>query len=114
MKYSRYFAVMLVAAAALGVSGHVQADTITQNAGSPAPTLSPVLPFDVNFDSVPTGSPIVANQFAADGIASIANTGLPLFAFNGSQSQPNYVGTGPTDGWAADIRIDFVSLQQTV
>jgi hypothetical protein len=114
MKYSRYFAFMLVAAAALGATCQVQADTIVQNEGTPAPSLSPTLAFDVNFDSVPTNSPIIANQFAAEGIASITNTGLPLFTFGGTQSLPNYVGTGFADGWAADIRIDFVSLQQTV
>jgi hypothetical protein len=32
----------------------------------------------------------------------------------GTQSLPNYVGTGPSDGWAADITIAFSSLQSEV
>src|SRR5262249_46623019 len=114
MRLDRRLAFVLATAIALGAGSEVKAYTIIQAQGTPAPLLSPVLPFDVNFDGVPTGSPIAANQFSAQGIASITNAGPPLFAFAGTQSLPNYIGTGPDHGWAADIMINFSSLQQEV
>jgi hypothetical protein len=92
MKNVTLGAFVLATVTVLGGGSQVKADTIMQAQGTPAPALSPILPFDVNFDNVPTGTQITANQFSAQGIASITNTGLPLFTFAGTQSLPNYVG----------------------
>lgn len=96
------------------ISSWARADTIVQTEGTPAPSLSPVLNYDVNFDSIATGTLITATMFAGQGIASITNAGDPLYTFLGTQSPPNYVGTGPDDGWAADITITFGALQNEV
>jgi len=95
-------------------SAGLRADTIVQTEGTPAPSLSPVLGNDVNFDGVATGTTITPAMFAGQGIASITNAGSPLLTFAGTQSLPNYVGTGPSDGWAADITIAFGALQDKV
>lgn len=105
---------VFAAVAVLSSSAVMRADVIVQTEGTPAPALSPVLNFDENFDSIPTGTLITPTLFAGDGIASITNAGDPLFAFAGTQSLPNYVGTGATDGWAGDITIVFGALQDVV
>jgi hypothetical protein len=91
-----------------------RADTVTLTEGTPAPSLSPVLNYDVNFDSIPTGTLITAGLYASAGIASITNNGLPLYTYPSTQSSPNYVGTGPSDGWAGDITIVFGAFQSVV
>jgi hypothetical protein len=83
--------------------------------GSPSPALTPIGNTLVNFDELPTNSALSPTQYASVGISSIVNLQTPtLGVYTGTQSQPNYVGTGPTVGWAADILITFSSLQSQV
>lgn len=107
------FVIPLIAVVML-VPTTLRADTIAMTQGTPAPTLSPVLANDVNFDSLATGTLITATMFASQGIASITNNGAPLATFAGTQSLPNYLGTGPNDGWAMDTTIAFGALQNVV
>src|SRR5271167_585938 len=68
------------------------------NQGTPSPNLSPMFGTWVNFDDVAAGNPVVSNHYFSVGVASIADANNQLFYFNGTQSPPNYVGTGPTTG----------------
>lgn len=112
---ARLFVIPLIAVVCMLVPiTTLRADSITMTQGTPAPSLSPTLTNDVNFDNVPTGTLITSALFASQGIASITNNGAPLFTFGGTQSQPNYVGTGPNDGWAMDTTITFAALQNTI
>lgn len=74
----------------------------------PAP--SPLFGTWIDFDDQPTGTPILPGDYAAFGVASITEltVGAPDFArYGGSQSQPNYIGTGVQNGWNGVIRIDL-------
>ena len=88
--------------------------------GTPTPTGQPANPSPlfgtlISFDDVVTGNPLVANHYAGMGVTSIANTlGPALGYYASSQSGINYVGTGPSTGWAADILVEFTSLQAAV
>lgn len=113
-KSALYWSCTVAVAAVLWGSTNVRADVVALTEGTPAPSLSPTLNFDVNFDSVPTGTLITAGLFSADGISSITNAGDPLYTSGGTQSQPNYVGTGAGDGWAMDTTIVFGTLQSEV
>lgn len=79
--------------------------------GTPAPTApSPLFGTWIDFDDQPTGTPILPGDYAAFGVASITEltVGAPDFArYAGSQSQPNYIGTGSQNGWNGVIRIDL-------
>ena len=85
--------------------------------GTPSPNLSPTFGTLVNFDDKATGTQVFWNDYVSMGVASITElTGAgQLFArYDGSQSQPNYVGTGPTYevgspslGWDGTIQIDL-------
>jgi hypothetical protein len=78
--------------------------------GTTSPALDPVFGTLINFDDQPTGTPILPNDYAAFGVASITELtlGPPAFArYGGSQSQPNYIGTGVENGWNGIIRIDL-------
>src|SRR5207245_7101390 len=44
--------------------------------------------------------PLPPTRYAAQGLASITNTGQPLLVVPGTQSFPNAVGTGADDFWA--------------
>jgi hypothetical protein len=105
-----------IAAAAILATTVAQAALVqgTPSSGGPAnPT--PLFGTLVSFDDVATGSALVANHYAGVGIASIANTlGPSLGYYASSQSGINYVGTGPSTGWAADILVEFSSLQAAV
>ncbi|MBL9213689.1 MAG: VPDSG-CTERM sorting domain-containing protein [Opitutaceae bacterium] len=93
---------------------HASAAIVFSN-GSPSPSLTPIGNTLVNFDELPTNSVLSPTQYAAVGIASIVNLQTPpLGVYQGTQSQPNYVGTGPNVGWAADIMITFSSLQSQI
>jgi hypothetical protein len=79
--------------------------------GTASPALDPVFGTLINFDDQPTGTPILPDDYAAFGVASITEltVGTPAFArYAGSQSQPNYIGTGTRYGWNGIIRIDLV------
>lgn len=78
--------------------------------GTPSPVLDPVFGTLIDFDDQPTGTPILAGDYAAFGVASITELtlGAPAFArYAGTQSQPNYIGTGFENGWNGIIRIDL-------
>ncbi len=79
------------------------------NEGTPYPNLNPVFGTLVNFDDVATGNPVIANHYLG------VRGGLDLrrkqrtVLFSGSQSPPNYVGTGSGVGWAMDTTITLVN-----
>ena len=78
--------------------------------GTPSPALNPVFGTLIDFDDQPSGTPIFPGDYAAFGVASITELtlGPPAFArYAGSQSQPNYIGTGLQNGWNGIIRIDL-------
>lgn len=78
--------------------------------GTPSPALNPVFGTLIDFDDQPSGTPILPNDYAAFGLASITEltVGAPAFArYPGSQSQPNYIGTGSQYGWNGIIRFDL-------
>ena len=78
--------------------------------GTPSPSLNPVFGTLIDFDDQPSGTPIFPNDYAAFGLASITELtlGPPDFArYAGTQSQPNYIGTGLQNGWNGTIRIDL-------
>ena len=87
--------------------------------GTPSPSLSPVFGTLVNFDDKATGTAVLATDYLALGVASITETeSLGFFGrYSGSQSSPNYVGTGSggergTDaamGWDGTILIQLVN-----
>jgi hypothetical protein len=80
------------------------------NYGTPSPTLDPVFGRLIDFDDQATGTPILPGDYAAFGVASITEltVGTPDFArYAGSQSQPNYIGTGEQNGWNGIIRFDL-------
>ena len=89
--------------------------------GTPSPALSPIFDILVDFDD--TTGPVGAGDYAHLGVSSIVELeGLGTFArYAGTQSPPNYVGTGDAgdrgddaSGWDGTIRIDFASLTDAV
>jgi hypothetical protein len=87
--------------------------------GTPSPNLSPVFGTLVNFDDQPTGTPVLWNDYVSVGVASITEqtgAGLAFARYAGTQSMPNYVGTGAGHeigganmGWDGTIWIDLAS-----
>ncbi|MBN1805537.1 MAG: hypothetical protein JW837_09815, partial [Sedimentisphaerales bacterium] len=78
--------------------------------GTPSPALDPVFGTLIDFDDQPTGTPILPGDYAALGVTSIIELtlGPPAFArYGGTQSPPNYIGTGAQNGWNGIIRIDL-------
>jgi len=78
--------------------------------GTTSPALNPVFGTLIDFDDQPTGTPVLSNDYAAFGLASITEltVGPPAFArYEGTQSQPNYIGTGFQYGWNGIIRFDL-------
>jgi hypothetical protein len=114
----KIFLAVLLTFAVLALGSAAQA-AIIFGTGTPSPSLSPTFAKLVNFDDKPTGTPVGALDYLADGIASITELeGLGTFArYAGSQSLPNYVGTGfagerGTDsnmGWDGTILIKFTN-----
>lgn len=94
--------------------------------GTPSPSLSPLFGTLINFDDQAAGTAIGAGDYAAMGLASITQTENIANAFfaryAGSQSQPNYIGTGRggergTDanlGWDGTILMEFANLASMV
>ena len=104
----------LLALAVCAFSSYASAGLVV---GSPSPSLSPVFGTLVNFDDQPTGNLLSPTQYAGVGVASIVDLNSaddPLGYFSGSQSPPNYIGTGPNDGWNADILITLVSATDQI
>ncbi|MGA9564213.1 MAG: PEP-CTERM sorting domain-containing protein [Candidatus Korobacteraceae bacterium] len=77
--------------------------------GTPSPNLNPVFGTWVNFDDVAAGNPVVSNHYLGVGVSSVADANNQLYYFDGTQSLPNYVGTGPGVGWAMDTTITLVN-----
>jgi len=87
--------------------------------GTPSPSLSLTFGTLVNFDDKATGTQVLWNDYVSVGVASITElTGAgQLFArYSGTQSLPNFVGTGPnydviggpsSFGWDGTIQIDM-------
>jgi len=69
--------------------------------GTPSPALNPVFGTLINFDDKPTGTPVSLGDYADFGVyIEEILVGEPLFArYAGTQSPPNYIGTGPAIGW---------------
>ncbi len=122
MKKSKLgFLGLVVAMAVLVYAQSASAVLIT---GSPSPSLSPIFGTLIDFDDQATGTLVNANDYVAMGVASITETeGLGTFArYSGSQSQPNYIGTGAngergTDanmGWDGTILIEFANFASMV
>jgi len=92
--------------------------------GTPSPSLNPVFGTLINFDDQAAGTAIGAGDYAAMGLASITETeGVGTFSrYAGSQSLPNYIGTGVggergTDanlGWDGTIMFEFANLASMV
>jgi hypothetical protein len=69
----------------------------------------------ISFDDGTTGTSLAANAYAGVGVTSITNTlGPQLGYYATSQSIPNYIGSGPSVGWNADILVTFANLQAAV
>lgn len=78
--------------------------------GTPSPSLSPTFGTLVNFDDKATGTVVNPTDYASVGVADIRDLGgLTLMRYASSQSQPNYVGTGPATGWATDTMITLTN-----
>ncbi len=113
--------VVTAAAMGLGMATSAQAVMFT---GSPSPSLSPTFGTLVNFDDQPSGTAIGAADYLGLGVASVTETeGVGTFArYAGSQSAPNYIGTGVggergTDanlGWDGTILFQFTGLASNV
>ncbi len=73
--------------------------------GTPSPSLSPIFGVLVNFDDAATSTALAVNRYVGVGVASISDANNPLGFYSGSQSSPNYVGTGGGVGWAMDTSI---------
>ena len=73
--------------------------------GSPSPSLSPIFGTLVNFDDQPTGNAVSATQYVGVGVSSISDAFNQLYYYSGTQSYPNYVGTGGGVGWSMDTTI---------
>lgn len=89
----------------MAVAGTAGATSFT---GTPSPNLSPKFGVLVDFDDKATGTTVNSNDYVAWGVASITElNNRPLGRYAGTQSSPNYVGTGTGYGWDGDIRIQL-------
>jgi hypothetical protein len=83
--------------------------------GTASPGLEPVFGTLIDFDDNVAGTNVLADDYTAQGIASITElTGGTLGRYPGSQSLPNYIGTGTgwdiwgqVSGWDGIIQIDL-------
>ena len=94
--------------------------------GSPSPALSPTFGTLINFDDKATGTPVLVGDYVGLGVAAVTELeGVGTFArYSGSQSAPNYIGTGPAGerttpdpsnlGWDGTILFQFTGLASRV
>lgn len=83
--------------------------------GTASPELDPVFGTLIDFDDQTPGTDVLAYDYTAQGVASITElTGGILGRYPGSQSLPNYIGTGTgwdiwgqVSGWDGIIQIDL-------
>jgi hypothetical protein len=114
------FLVLLILSLGTSAQAIIIFGTGTPSDGTDGSNMTPIFANLVNFDDKATGTAVLSNDYVAQGIASITETeGLGFFArYAGSQSQPNYVGTGLTGergtdanmGWDGTILIKFANL----
>ena len=115
--HNRKFSVLLTIAL-LSFSGLVSFNSAyaTPFVGTPSPSLGPVFGTLIDFDDKPPGTVVTPIDYSDKGVISIQELeGLGTFArYPGSQSLPNYVGTGPSgdrldnfSGWDGTILIKF-------
>jgi hypothetical protein len=105
---------------ALGLAGNAQAVffTGTPSGGTPTPLFGTL----IDFDDQATGTVVGAGDYAAMGVTSITETtGGTLSRYSGSQSMPNYIGTGvnyeiggDSLGWDGTILFEFSGLADIV
>jgi PEP-CTERM motif len=115
----RFSVVAAVAVMAVLLSAPAHAIPFT---GTPSPLLSPTFGTLINFDDKPTGSAVGVFDYLAQGVIVQEFEGFGSFArYAGSQSLPNYIGTGfggdrgdDGSGWDATIRFTFVDLASKV
>jgi hypothetical protein len=104
---------------ALGLAGNAQAIMFT---GTPSPSLSPTFGTLIDFDDQATGTLVGATDYASMGVASVTETtGGTLSRYSGTQSSPNYIGTGvnyeiggASMGWDGTILFEFSGLADVV
>jgi hypothetical protein len=92
--------------------------------GIPSPALSPTFGTLIDFDDQAAGTAVNPFDYVSQGVASITETeGLGFFGrYDGSQSLPNYIGTGDGGergidanlGWDGTILIEFAQLASMV
>lgn len=82
--------------------------------GTPSPSLDPIFGTLVDFDDKATGVAVGEFDYASIGIASIVDAANTLYTFGGSQSPPNFVGTGQEAEWAMNTTITFAWLTDMV
>ena len=101
----------LVALAAILVVGvGVMPASAVPFVGTPSPALFPTFGTLIDFDDKATGTPVLPADYAAQGVIITETTSVGFFArYAGSQSLPNYIGTGPTAGWDGVFRFDFAA-----
>ncbi len=104
----RVRAAAMIAVMAVLLSGTAFAIPFT---GSPSPSLSPVFGTLINFDDKATGTPVLPTDYLSKGVIVSETESLGIFArYSGSQSMPNYIGTGPTGERGTGIKYDGGSL----
>ena len=122
MKFRMNASKILVAATVTLATSSVNASSFV---GSPSPLLSPVFGTLINFDDKATGTAVLSTDYVAFGVASVTETeGLGFFGrYAGSQSTPNYIGTGGggergsdshSGGWDGTIVFEFSTLLDKV
>lgn len=102
-----------------------QSANATLIVGSPSPSLSPTFGTLIDFDDQATGTAVNADDYVGMGVTSITEIeGLGFFGrYSGTQSQPNYIGTGisgergedqSNTGWDGTIQIEFANFASMV
>ena len=79
--------------------------------GAASPNLSPVFGTLVDFDDKPTGTLVGQFDYLALGVASITETsGIgSIWRYASTQSNPNYIGTGSSNGWDGTFLFEFIN-----
>jgi hypothetical protein len=122
MKLNKLLTLTAGAALSASVAGTSFA---VQFVGTPSSPLSPIFGTLIDFDDQATGTVVGANDYAALGLASITETtgsGAAFARYAGTQSSPNYIGTGVNYeiggsgnlGWDGKFLFEFSGLASMV
>jgi hypothetical protein len=122
MKLNKLLALTTGAVLGASVAGTTFA---VQFVGTPSPALNPIFGTLIDFDDQATGTVVGANDYVAQGLASITETtgsGAAFARYAGSQSNPNYIGTGVNYeiggsanlGWDGKFLFEFTGLASIV